>query len=102
MFAKKVYDLCSKVPESRVTTYKIIAEKLGCGGYRAVGQALRRNPYAPQVPCHRVVLSSGRIGGFNGKMSGKEMQRKVKLLKMEGVEVRDGRIIDFEKVLFRF
>jgi methylated-DNA-[protein]-cysteine S-methyltransferase len=49
-FSEKVYDLLRKVPEGRVTTYKEIAHALGTKAYRGVGQAMRKNPYAPEVP----------------------------------------------------
>jgi methylated-DNA-[protein]-cysteine S-methyltransferase len=50
VFADKAYDLLRKVPKGRVTTYKEIAHALGTRAYRGVGQAMRRNPYAPEVP----------------------------------------------------
>jgi len=49
-FAEKAYALLKKVPEGRVTTYKEIAHALGTKAYRGVGQAMRTNPYAPEVP----------------------------------------------------
>ena len=49
-FADKAYDLLRKVPKGRVTTYREIAQALGTKAYRSVGQAMRRNPYAPEVP----------------------------------------------------
>jgi len=49
-FADKAYDLLRKVPKGRVTTYKEIAHALKTRAYRGVGQAMRRNPYAPEVP----------------------------------------------------
>jgi methylated-DNA-[protein]-cysteine S-methyltransferase len=49
-FADKAYDLLRKVPKGRVTTYKEIAHALGTRAYRGVGEAMRRNPYAPEVP----------------------------------------------------
>jgi len=100
-FSEKVYELCLRVPRGNVTTYKKIAQQLGIKGYRAVGQALRCNPYAPQVPCHRVVRSDGSIGGFNGKRDGCEIVRKRELLRREGVEIVKGKI-DLEKYLFVF
>lgn len=90
------------IPRGRVTTYGLIAKKLKTQAYRAVGNACRHNPYAPKVPCHRVVRSDGTIGGFGGKISGKNVQRKIRMLKKERVEVRNGKIVNFEKVLFRF
>ena len=67
-FNERTYDLLKKVPKGKVTTYKALAEKLGTKAYRAVGQAMRCNPYAPKVPCHRVVKSDGSIGGFQGSI----------------------------------
>jgi len=87
----------SKFSKGKVSTYGEIAKILGCKAYRAVGNALNKNPYAPVVPCHRVVKSDGSIGGF---AHGSE--RKIEILSSEGIEVVDGRVKDFEKVLFRF
>ena len=101
-FSDQVYDLLRKVPEGHVTTYKEIANALGTRAYRGVGQAMRRNPYAPEVPCHRVVAASGRIGGFQGKTSGEAIQKKIKMLKEEGIVFKGDKIVNFEKVLFRF
>ena len=102
IFAERAYDLLRQVPRGRVTTYREIAHALGTKAYRAVGRAMRNNPYAPKVPCHRVVFASGKIGGFNGETSGNEIQRKIEILKNEGVEVKVGKVNDFEKVLFTF
>jgi len=98
-FADKVYGLCKKVPKGKVTTYKEIGNALGGKGmiYRAVGAALNRNPYAPRVPCHRVVSADGSIGGFaHGS------RKKIQMLKKESVKVKSGKIVDFEKKLFKF
>ena len=65
-FQFRVYDLCRQVPAGYVTTYKIMAEALHSNA-RAVGQALRVNPFAPlPIPCHRVVATDGFIGGYSG------------------------------------
>lgn len=96
---EKVYDLVKKVPAGRVTTYKAIAEKLGCKCYRLIGQIMARNPYAPVVPCHRVVKSNGEVGGFNGNNYNIE---KIELLKSEGVKIENGKVNDFEKLRFAF
>ena len=90
------------IPRGKVTTYGLIARKLKTKAYRAVGNACRNNPYAPRVPCHRVVKSDGTIGGFGGRTSGKTEMRKIELLRDENVHVKCGRVVDFEKVLFRF
>ena len=101
-FNEKVYALLRKVPKGKVTTYKALAEALGTRAYRAVGQAMRCNPYAPEVPCHRVVASDGSIGGFSGKWdsNSREVKRKIKMLKKEGVEISNNRITDFKKVKY--
>jgi len=101
-FNEEVWKLMTKIPRGRVTTYGLIAKKLETKAYRAVGNACRNNPYAPKVPCHRVVKSDGTIGGFAGKTSGKTVENKIKLLRKEGIQIKDGKIIDFEKVLFKF
>ena len=99
-FDEKVWKLMEKIPKGRVTTYGLVAKKLNTKAYRAVGNACRRNPYAPRVPCHRVVRSDGTVGGFGGKTSGKNVKKKIQMLRKEHVEIIDGRIADFEKVIF--
>jgi O-6-methylguanine DNA methyltransferase len=89
-----------KIPKGRVTTYGLVAKKLNTKAYRAVGNACRRNPYAPRVPCHRVVRSDGTVGGFGGKTSGKNVKKKIQMLRKEHVGIIDGRVADFEKVIF--
>ena len=101
-FEAKVWKLMERIPKGRVTTYGMIAKRLNTKAYRAIGNACRKNPYAPRVPCHRVVRSDGTVGGFGGKTSGKTVEKKVQLLREENVEIRNGRIIDFERVLFSF
>lgn len=103
-FNQKIYSLLKKVPKGKVTTYRALAEAAGTKAYRAVGQAMRCNPHAPIVPCHRVVKSDGNVGGFSGSINpnSKEVKRKIKLLRSEGVEVKGNKIVDFEKVLFNF
>lgn len=94
VFAEKVYSLCSQIPRGKVSTYGRIALTINSSP-RAVGQALRCNPFAPKVPCHRVVSSEGKIGGFMGMTAGKEIERKIGLLEKEGVRVEQGIISDF-------
>jgi methylated-DNA-[protein]-cysteine S-methyltransferase len=100
--ARRCYVLLSTVPKGKVTTYKALADALGTKSYRAVGQFMRHNPYAPTVPCHRVVASDGRIGGFKGKSTGLTIDEKIRMLKDEGVEVEDGMIKNFGQVLYTF
>lgn len=101
-FDEKVWKLMQRIPKGRVTTYSMIAKKLNTRAYRAVGNACRKNPYAPRVPCHRVVRTNGTVGGFGGKTSGKTVEKKIRLLRKENVEIKNGKITNFEKVLFRF
>ena len=70
-FNERCYQLLQKVPKGNVTTYKEIAHKLETKAYRAVGNAMNKNPYAPQIACHRVVNSDGRIGGFASNIKNK-------------------------------
>ena len=95
-FNEKCYELLSKVPRGKVTTYKEIAKALNTKAYRAVGNAMNKNPYAPQVPCHRVINSNGELGGF---ASG--TRKKVEMLKKEGVVIENN-MIDLNKYLFKF
>lgn len=96
-FNEKAWKLLTKVPKGKVTTYKILAEKLGTKAYRAVGQAMNKNPYAPRVPCHRVVGSDGSLTGY---ASG--LKNKVKILKKEGIQVKNGKVVGFKEKLFTF
>lgn len=97
-FQQKVYDLCRKIPHGKVTTYREIGNALGGRGqvYRAIGVALNKNPFAPEVPCHRVVNSDGFVGGF-----ARGTKKKIELLQKEGIEVNAGKIA-LKKFLFRF
>src|SRR5437660_11212534 len=63
-FNQKVWALTARVPKGRVTTYAELARALGTQAYRAVSNAMNKNPYAPAVPCHRVVGSDGSLTGF--------------------------------------
>ncbi len=96
-FQRTVYDTLRKVPKGKVTTYQDLALAVGVRSPRAIGQAMRRNPFAPEVPCHRVVRSDGTIGGFAGCAHGSEIGRKERLLAKEGVRVTDGRIEEFAR-----
>ena len=98
-FNQKVWNLTKKIPKGKVTTYKILAEALGTKAYRAVGNAMAKNPYAPVVPCHRVVNSDGNVGNYSGK-GGKK--GKIRMLEKEGVKVKDNKIEGFEKVAHKF
>lgn len=78
-FTERVYDIVRKIPKGKVLTYKEVAEKMGNpNACRAVGNALNKNTNK-DVPCHRVIRSDGKTGGFRyGE------QKKQKILKEEG------------------
>jgi methylated-DNA-[protein]-cysteine S-methyltransferase len=84
-FEQRVYALVRTIPRGKVSTYGLVARMLGCGSSQAIGQALRRNPFAPEMPCHRVVSSALTLGGFNGQREGTELRRKRRMLEAEGV-----------------
>lgn len=100
-FQRLVYEATRKIPRGRVSTYKIIAARLNCASGRAVGQALRRNPFAPKVPCHRVIAANLTIGGFQGCRQGAAIRQKRKLLAAEGVFFRAGRLAN-PGLVYRF
>jgi methylated-DNA-[protein]-cysteine S-methyltransferase len=95
-FNERCYAILMKVPRGKVTTYKALANALGTKAYRAVGNAMNKNPYAPKVPCHRVIGSNGALVGF---ASGLEKKRKI--LEREGIKVDNGRV-DLERYEFEF
>jgi methylated-DNA-[protein]-cysteine S-methyltransferase len=86
-FAEKVWALTARIPEGEVTTYGAIAQALGSKGYQAVGQALRRTPFATRLPCHRVVGRDGSLSGY-----GRGRSNRIRLLKREGIAVRAGKV----------
>lgn len=98
-FRRKVYEALLEVPQGYVTTYGTLARHLGCESAQAVGGALRANPFAPEVPCHRVVAADLSIGGFCGCRAGKEIARKISLLIAEGVPLdADGRLRNVRRI----
>src|SRR5688572_8467963 len=86
-FNQKVWAITARIPRGRVITYGDIARILGTRAYRAVGNALNKNPYSPKVPCHRVVGATGQLTGFAGGLA-----KKQRMLKSEGIEIINGRV----------
>lgn len=88
-FQKRVLSLLCQVPRGQVTTYGLMSKHLHSSP-RAVGNAMRRNPFSPQVPCHRVVATGGALGGFKGEWpkggEGITLDEKRMLLRGEGVK----------------
>jgi deoxyribonuclease V len=93
---KYTYDLVRQIPPGRVSTYGAVAEALGdIVAARAVGRMMNQNPNADDMPCFKIVHSDGRLGGF-----GLGIQDKIRRLREDSIEVKDGRIVDFERVFF--
>ena len=79
-FERRVYKVISAIPKGQTRSYRWVAEQLGDVNLaRAVGNALGRNPYAPRVPCHRVIKTDGSLGGYAGGLA-----KKLALLREEG------------------
>ncbi len=96
-FQDRCLKLVDTIPKGRVTTYKALAHALQTKAYRAIGNALNKNPNLFTTPCHRVIKSDGSLGGY-----AKGVDRKRELLKSEGVQIdKKGKIVEFEKILFK-
>ena len=96
-FQSDCYEALKKIPKGKVITYAGLARMIGRPkAHRAVGSAMNKNPYSPQVPCHRVVKSNGDLGGF-----ATDIEVKIKRLQEEGVMVSDNKIVDFRSTLYK-
>ena len=95
---KKIYKKLLEVPKGKVTTYGELSKAVGLkNGQRYIGNVMNKNPYPVIVPCHRVVMSTGKIGGY---AYGEHI--KVKMLNDEGIQVQNGKILDWENKVYRF
>jgi len=95
-FEKAVLVATFKIPRGKISTYKKVAEKVGKPrAYRAVANALHKNPLHPVVPCHRVIRSDGKFGGDR-----KEAESRRKLVSQEGVPIKNGRVKVTKEILF--
>ena len=84
-FQQKVWAYLRKIPRGSVRTYSQVAKDIGKPlATRAVANAIGRNPYAPKIPCHRVIRSDGSLGGYSGKGG---VKTKRFLLKKEGIKL---------------
>jgi len=95
---QKVYKKLLDVPKGKVTTYKELADSVGLkNGQRTIGKIMNKNKYPGIIPCHRVVMSNGKIGGYAyGDKS------KAKMLSNEGIKIQNGKILDFKNSVYRF
>lgn len=95
---QKIYKKLLEVPKGQITTYGELAKAVGLkNGQRVVGRVMNKNPYPVIVPCHRVIMSTGKIGGY---AYGEHI--KAKLLKDEGIEIENDKILDLENRIYRF
>ena len=92
----RLQQLLKKIPRCKVTSYGILAKQLRTSP-RAVGRMLNCNKYPDNYPCYKIVMSNGKIGGYSGGIA-----KKIDLLKRDGIVVKHGKIVDFEKRLYRF
>jgi len=85
---KKIYKKLLEVPKGKITTYGELAKAVGLkNGQRAVGKIMNKNPYPVIIPCHRVVKSDGKVGGY---AYGEEI--KSDMLTREGIVIKNGKI----------
>ncbi|MCW3130296.1 MAG: MGMT family protein [Methanophagales archaeon] len=98
-FQEAVLNMVKQIPRGKVTTYGEIGREItgSVRAARAVAQAVARNPYPIIIPCHRVVRSDGNVGGY---CSG--IEKKIKLLRAEGVEIKGRKVVKFKQTLFDF
>ena len=85
-FQLKVWNYLKKIPKGKILTYKEVARAIGKPkSFRAAANAVGKNPFPPNIPCHRVVRSDGGIGGYSGKGG---INQKIKLLRSEKVFIK--------------
>jgi len=95
---EKIYKKLLQVPKGQITTYGELAKAVGLkNGQRVVGKVMNKNPYPVIIPCHRVVMSTGKIGGY---AFGKNI--KTNMLNDEGIKIQNGKIVDLENKIYRF
>ena len=95
---QKIYKKLLEVPKGQITTYGELAKAVGLkNGQRVVGRIMNKNPYPVIIPCHRVVMSTGKIGGY---AYGEHI--KAKLLNAAGIKIKNGKIMNLENTVYRF
>ena len=96
-FNEKCYELLSQIPKGRISTYKEIAKALNTKAYRAVGNAMRKNPNPIFIPCHRIIRSNGKIGGY-----ALGINKKIDLLQKEGILIKKNKVLNYKKIIHSF
>ena len=96
-FNNRCYEILALIPKGKISTYAEIAKALNSKAYRAVGNAMAKNSNLISIPCHRVIKSNGIVGGY-----ALGTNKKINLLKKEGVTIKEGKVIDFKNIIFTF
>jgi len=94
---QQVYKKLTEVPQGKVTTYTELAKAVGLNGQRIIGQIMKKNPYPAIIPCHRVVNSDGKVGGY---AYGVDVKKN--MLQKEGIKIQNGKILDWHKKFHKF
>lgn len=95
---ERIYKKLLQVPRGQITTYGELSKSVGLkNGQRLIGKIMSNNPYPVIIPCHRVILSTGKIGGY---VFGENV--KTKMLSDEGIQIENGKIIDLKNKLYSF
>ena len=98
VFVSRVLAAVKRIPKGRITTYGILAGAIGRPkAIRAAANALKRNPCLIKIPCHRVIRSDGKIGGYR-----LGTRKKLSLLKKEGIGFNENKIKNLRKILYEF
>ena len=96
-FNKKCYQKLALIPKGMISTYGALAKSLNSKAYRAVGNAMAKNPNPISVPCHRIIRSDGSLGGYSLGVS-----KKIQLLKNEGIKIKNNKVVDYKRKLYNF
>ncbi len=95
---QQVYKKLTEVPQGKVTTYGELANAVGLkNGPRVIGQIMKKNPFPSIIPCHRVVNSDGKVGGY-----AYGVDIKTNMLQKEGIKIQNGKILDWYKKFHKF
>lgn len=95
---EQILDLVFQIPQGKITTYQILALKLGNKGLaRMVGNALNKNPHLITIPCHRVVRNDQKVGNYRLGLA-----KKIKLLQNEDICIKGDKVANFTSYLYNF
>jgi O-6-methylguanine DNA methyltransferase len=93
----KLQNFLLKIPKGKITTYKEIGRAMGIKGYRYIGWLLGKNPEPDKYPCYKVICTNGSLGGYSGGI-----KDKIQRLQNDGIEIKNGKVFNFERVFFKF